>query len=214
MAKTYALAATTTTTTGKGAARALRRSGRLPAVLYGGSEGSVPLSVDENAVNVEYLRGHMLTTVCALEVDGAAQKTLVRDVQRHPVTDRVIHVDFVRVTDRTMVSVPVPVRFINEDKCPGLEQKGTLAVVRREVEILCRANAIPDVIEVDLEGVENGESIHVSRAHLPEGTRPTITDRDFTIATLQAPRRAEAVEEEEAEAEVPAAEADEEEEAA
>jgi large subunit ribosomal protein L25 len=199
MAKTYALAATTHATTGKGTARALRRSGRLPAVIYGGAAKPVTVSLDANTVNVEWRRGHMFTTLCALEIDGAAQQVLVRDVQLHPVRDDVIHVDFLRVTDRTTIAVPVPVQFVGEEECPGLRAKGTLSVRRHEVDILCRAADIPDFIEVNLAGKENGESINISDAALPPGTKPLIQDRDFTIATLIAPRRADDLDDEEAE---------------
>ena len=205
MAKTYALAAAAHTTTGKGTARALRRTGRLPAVIYGGGAAPVTVSLDANTVNVEYLRGHMFTTLCALEIDGTAQQVLVRDVQRHPVRDDVIHVDFLRVTDRTTIAVPVPVQFVGEDACPGLRAKGTLSVRRHEVELLCRAANIPDFIEVNLAGKENGESVNISDAALPPGTKPLIQDRDFTIATLIAPRRADDLEEEAAEGEEPQA---------
>lgn len=197
MAKTFTLPAASHTPSGKGSARALRRSGHLPAVIYGGQAAPAHVAVSENAVNVEYLRGHIFTSLCTLNIKGGVDEhVLVRDVQLHPVTDRVIHVDFIRVTDKTTIAVWVPVQFINEDKCPGLAtHKGTLAVVRHEVELLCPASHIPEYIEVDLSNFENGESIHISSAALPPGITPTITDRDFTIATLQAPRRADEEEE-------------------
>lgn len=198
MAKTYALTAAAKPTAGKGAARALRRQGRLPAVIYGAGKAPMGVSLDSNAVNVEYLRGHMFTTLCDLNLDGKAQQVLVRDLQLHPVSDRVEHVDFLRVTDKISIAVAVPVHFVGEEDCPALVEKCTLNIVRHEVDLLCRAAHIPDQIEVSLAGKQNGDSINISDAALPEGTRPTITGRDFTIATLVAPRTVSVDEEVEA----------------
>ena len=126
-----------------------------------------------------------------LDVDGEKHQVLARDVQLHPVTDNVMHIDFLRVTAKTKIAVEIPVQFINEDKAPGLEQKGILNVVRHSVELLCSATNIPDHVDVNLEGKEMGASINVSDAALPEGTKPVIDDRDFTIATIMAPRAIE-----------------------
>ncbi len=132
----------------------------------------------------------MFTTLCDLEVAGKKHLVLARDVQLHPVTDVVEHVDFLRVTKKTKIAVDVPVQFINEDKCPSIDQKGTVNVVRHTVEILCTATSIPDLLEVNLEGKEHGDAVKVSDANMPEGASPVITDRDFTIATLIAPKTA------------------------
>ncbi|MCB1783318.1 MAG: 50S ribosomal protein L25/general stress protein Ctc [Alphaproteobacteria bacterium] len=194
----YALKAAKRERAGKGVARSLRREGRTPAVIYGDGKEPVTISLNENEINVTYNRGHMLTMLCELDVDGDQHLVLARDVQLHPVTDIVEHVDFLRVSPKTKIAVMVPVHFINEDKCPGIHQKGTLNVVRHEVELLCSATNIPDQIEVNLEGKHNGEPVKISSAILPEGTSPVITDRDFTIATLVAPKTAAAIEAEEA----------------
>ncbi len=198
MSKNYALKADQRDRVGKGAARALRREGKTPAVIYGDNKEPVKITLDANTINVEYLRGHMFTTLCDLDVGSDKHLVLARDIQLHPVTDSVEHVDFLRVTKKTKIAVDVPVHFINEDKSPGMEEKGILNVVRYTIELLCSATHIPDQIEVNLEGKEHGDSINVSDATLPDGTTPIIDDRDFTIATLLAPRKIEDIEAEEA----------------
>lgn len=198
MPKTYALSADLRDGTGKGAARALRREGKTPAVIYGDGKEPITITLDTNAINVEYNRGHMFTTLCDLALDGSQRQILARDIQLHPVSDVVEHVDFLRVTDKTSIAVEVPVQFVNEDKSPSLKENGTLNVVRFEVELVCKATSIPDYIEVNVEGKEHGDAVKISDAVLPEGTKPVIDDRDFTIATLVAPKTAAELEAEEA----------------
>lgn len=202
MSKNYAMTAVKRERAGKGVARSLRREGRIPAVIYGDNKEPVKISLPLNETNVEYYRGHMYTNLCDLNVDGDKYLVLARDVQLHPVTDVVEHVDFLRVSDKTKIKVMVPVHFINEDKCPSLDQKGTLNVVRHEVELWCQATKIPEFIEVDVEGKQHGDAVKVSSAKLPKGVSPVITDRDFTIATLVAPKTGAA--DDAAEAETPA----------
>ena len=197
MAKTYAMEAAKRDGAGKGIARALRREGRTPAVIYGDKKEPVLISVDQNTVNVEYNRAGMFTTLCELNVDGDKNLVLARDVQLHPVTDVVEHVDFLRVTDKTKIAVSVPVQFAGEDAAPGLRAGGILNLIRFEVELNCSATKIPDFIEVDISAKEIGDSIRISDATLPAGTSPVIDDRDFAIASIDAPKT---VEEEEAEA--------------
>ena len=199
MSKNYAMTANKRDGAGKGIARALRREGRVPAVIYGDNKEPVLISLPANETNVQYNRGGMFTTLCDLDADGDKHLVLARDVQLHPVTDVVQHIDFLRVTAKTKIAVDVPVQFINEDKSPGLDEKGVLNVVRYTVELLCGATAIPDQLEVNLEGKEIGDSINISDAALPEGVKPVIDDRDFTIATIAAPRKAEEVVVEDAE---------------
>jgi len=194
MSKNYALKAEARTRAGKGSARSLRREGKTPAVIYGDKKEPVKITLGSNDVNVEYRKGQMFVTLCDLDVAGDKHLVLARDVQLHPVTDVVEHVDFLRVTAKTKIAVNVPVQFINEDKSPGIDNKGVLNVVRYTVELVCGATKIPDQIEVSLEGKEHGDSINISDAVLPEGTKPVIDDRDFTIATLLAPRKVEEVE--------------------
>jgi len=191
MSKNYAMTAAARDRAGKGVARALRREGRIPAVIYGDNKEPLTISLVANDANVEYNRGQMFTKLCDLEVDGDKHLVLARDVQLHPVTDNVLHIDFLRVNKKTKIVVDVPVQFINEDKSPGLDEKGILNVVRYTVELRCSAIAIPDVIEVNLEGKEQGDSVNISDATLPEGVKPVIDDRDFTIATIMAPRKME-----------------------
>lgn len=198
MSKNYTLKADARETVGKGAARTLRREGKIPAVIYGDKKEPVKITLNSNTINNEYRKGQMFTTLCDLEAGSDKHLVLARDIQLHPVSDLIEHVDFLRVSAKTKIAVNVPVQFINEDKSPGMEEKGVLNVVRHTVELRCSATAIPDSVEVDLTGKEHGDSINVSDAKLPEGTTPVIDDRDFTIATLLAPKTAEQMEAEEA----------------
>jgi large subunit ribosomal protein L25 len=118
---------------------------------------------------------------------GKGERVLPRDVQYHPVTDRALHIDFLRVTTDTKLAVEVAVKFINEEECPGLKRGGVLNIVRRTVEFFCRVDDIPNEIEIDLSGLEIGDGVHISMVKLPDGVEPTITERDFTIATIAAP---------------------------
>lgn len=207
MSKNYAMAAANRDGAGKGIARALRRENRVPAVIYGDSKEPVTISLSARDINVEYNKGHMFTQLCDLDVDGSKHLVLARDVQVHPVTDVVMHVDFLRVTKKTKIAVDVPVKFIDEEQSPGLDQKGILNVTRYTVELLCSATEIPEQLEVSLAGKEHGDAVKMSDAKLPAGTSPVIADRDFTIATILAPRKLE--EEAPAEGEEAAAEGEE-----
>ncbi|MCD8563290.1 MAG: 50S ribosomal protein L25/general stress protein Ctc [Alphaproteobacteria bacterium] len=197
MAKHYALSATKREKAGKGAARSLRREGKIPAVIYGDKKEPVKITLDMNKVNVEYNKGHIFTTLCDLDVDGTKYLLLARDAQKHPVTDVVEHVDFLRVTEKTTIAIKVPVHFFNHDLSPSIKNKGTLNVTRHEVEVICQAQNMPDHIEVNLEGKVHGDSVRAHDAVLPAGTKFVI-ERDFTIATLLAPKTAAQEEAEEA----------------
>ncbi|MBX2834618.1 MAG: 50S ribosomal protein L25/general stress protein Ctc [Micavibrio sp.] len=188
MSKNIALTAAKRDGAGKGIARALRRENRVPAVIYGDSKAPVTISLSARDINVEYQKGQMFTKLCDLDLDGSKNLVLARDIQLHPVTDVVLHVDFLRVTPKTKIAVNVPVNFINAESCPGLESRGTLNVTRHTVELVCSATKIPDVLDVDLAGKDLGDAIKISDASLPEGVKPVIDDRDFTIATMVAPR--------------------------
>jgi large subunit ribosomal protein L25 len=172
---------------GKGAARATRRAGRIPAVIYGEKQEPVLISLEPRGFVKEYQRSGFFAKLVDITVDGKTHRTLPRDVQVHPVTDQPIHVDFMRVGAHTRITVGVPVQFVNQEKAPGIKRGGLLNIVRHEIELLCSADNIPDHILVDLEGYEIGDTIHASKIKLPEGTRATITDRDFTIASIAAP---------------------------
>ena len=214
MSDTVALPAERRERVGKGATRAVRRAGRVPAVIYGDRKDPLTIHLDPRDVDRELHKPGFFATLVDIDVDGKKHRVLPRDVQFDPVSDRTTHVDFLRVAQDTQVTVNVPVAFLNEEESPGLKRGGVLNVVRYEIEFICRADAIPPQIEVDLTGLEIGDSVHISQVHVPEGANPTIADRDFTIATVAAPSavKAEAAEEQAAaegeEGEVPAEAAD------
>jgi large subunit ribosomal protein L25 len=172
---------------GKGASRALRREGRVPAVIYGGKEGPVAIHVEAKELVRQLGTGHFMNSIVMVEVGGKAVRTLPKDVALHPVTDRPTHVDFLRLAKDAKIHVNVPVVFVNEDDSPGLKKGGVLNVVRHELELVCDSDKIPDEIKLDVTGLDVGDSIHISHVTLPEGSVSAITDRDFTIATIVAP---------------------------
>lgn len=172
---------------GKGASRALRREGRVPAVIYGDKQEPQPIHVEEKALNKLLATGHFTNSLVMVEVGGTKTRTLPKDVTFHPVTDRPIHVDFFRLSKGAKVQVNVPVIFINEEASPGLKRGGVLNVVRYELDLMCDADVIPDQIEIDVTGLEIGDTIHISNVSLPKGSTSSITDRDFTIAAVTAP---------------------------
>lgn len=172
---------------GKGASRALRRDGRTPAVIYGGKEAPVQIHVEEKELVKQLMTGHFFNSIVELAVGGKTIKTLAKDVAFHPVTDRPLHADFLRLTGDSKIEVQVPVVFVNEDASPGLKKGGVLNIVRHELELVCPAESIPGEIQIDVTGKDVGDSIHISEVTLPKGVTSAITDRDFTIATLVAP---------------------------
>ncbi len=172
---------------GKGASRALRREGRVPAVIYGGKEEPTPIHVEEKELVKQLMTGHFMNSIVMVEVNGKATRTLPKDVSLDPVSDRPIHADFLRLTKGSKIEVNVPVVFVNEEESPGLKKGGVLNVVRHELELVCDGDKIPGEIEIDVTGLEVGDSIHISALTLPEGSESAITDRDFTIATVVAP---------------------------
>ncbi len=185
--QTYELKAEARAQVGKGSARELRRNGLIPAVIYGDKKDPISIVLSRNEVSKKIHAGGFLTTLATIVVDGKKYSVLPKDYQLDPVRDFLMHVDFLRVSKNTQVTVEVPVHFENEEKSPGLKRGGVLNVVRHTVECHCPANAIPDSITVDLTGLEIGDGIHISHVTLPEGVEPTITDRDFTIATIASP---------------------------
>lgn len=182
---------------GKGAARASRRAGMTPSVIYGDKQPPLPIAIEALSLR-QLLRDPAYGShLYDIKVGDSRHRALARDVQYDPVTDLVIHVDFLRVSARTTITVEVPVQFINEEEAPGLKVGGVLNVVRYTIEVVCRADSIPEKLVCDITGAELGDSIHISAVALPEGVRPAITDRDFTVATIAAPSavKAEAAEE-------------------
>jgi large subunit ribosomal protein L25 len=189
---------------GKGASRALRRDGRVPAVVYGEKTEPLSIHVEEKLLNKMLSTGHFMNSVVMIDFQGKPHRTLPKAVDFHPVSSRPIHVDFLRIGEHTKVTVAVPVRFDNEDASPGLKRGGVLNVVQHELELVCDAAHIPAEIHIPLDGLEIGDSIHISQVKLPEGAIPAIEDRDFTVATIVAPSAMKSEEEEAApEGEVP-----------
>ena len=172
---------------GKGASRALRREGRVPAVVYGGKEQPLGIHVEERLLRRMLGTGHFTNSIVMIEVGGKSVRTLPKDVQFHPVSDLPLHVDFLRLAKDATVEVSVPVLFVNEEESPGLKRGGVLNVVRHDLELVCDADKIPNDIQIDVAGLDIGDSIHISHVKLPAGSTSAITDRDFTIATIVAP---------------------------
>jgi len=185
--ETYELKAEARERVGKGSARELRRNGLIPAVIYGDKQAPIAIALNTNEVTKRIHAGGFMTTIATIEVDGKKYKVLPKDYQLDPVRDFTMHVDFLRVSGNTQVTVEIPVHFINEEKSQGLKAGGVLNIVRHEIEVHCPADAIPEFFNVDLNGKKIGDSIHISDLTLPKGVTPTISDRDFTIATVIAP---------------------------
>ena len=169
---------------GTGGARAARRAGMVPGVLYGGGKDPVAIAVAENAFKKALYTGKLLGHLVKLEHSGETQSVIAKDVQFHPVTDQPVHFDLYRVEENQLIRINVAVRFENEDESPGLKRGGALNVVRHEVELWAPANAIPDVLVADLTGLDIGDQVRMSAIPLPSGVEPTVTDRDFVIATV------------------------------
>jgi large subunit ribosomal protein L25 len=184
MAEAIELKAWSRGRTGTGGARAIRREGRIPGIVYGGKDAPLNISLETKEVSKQIKTGHFQSTVYMLDMDGAKIRAIPRDVQVDPVRDFPIHVDFLRLAKNAMIDVDVPVHFLNEGAAPGLKRGGVLNIVRHEISLNCPADSIPESIEIDLSGMEIGDSIHISSVALPEGAEPTISDRDFTVATI------------------------------
>jgi large subunit ribosomal protein L25 len=187
MARIVQLKAAKRDRAGKGAARAVRREGRVPGVVYGDKQEPQLVSLGYVDVFQQVQTGRFLSTLVDLEVDGTTVRTIPRDVQFDPVRDFIIHADFLRLGAGARITVEVIVQFRNAEASPGIKRGGVLNVVRHEVELSCPADSIPEEIVVDLTGLDIGDSVHISSVSLPEGATPTITDRDFTIATIASP---------------------------
>lgn len=169
---------------GKGASRELRRKGNIPAIIYGGKGQEIGISINAHEMIKEYSKGHFLSRIFDLNVGNEKVRVLPREVQIHPVTDIPMHVDFMRIEKDARVRVFVAVKFLNYDNSPGIKRGGVLNIVRRDVELICDSNAIPEKLIVDLAGLNIGETVHISSVSIPSGCEPTIKDRDFTIATI------------------------------
>ena len=187
MSDQLTLSAETRDRAGKGASRELRRQNRIPAVIYGNKQEPELIHVEEKALIKLLMTGHFSNSVVELDLGGEKQITLPKDVAFHPVSDRPLHVDFLRIVKGAKVEVNVPVVFINEELSPGLKRGGVLNIVRHELELICDNDKLPDDIQIDVTGFDVGDSIHISNVTLPKGSESKITDRDFTIATIVAP---------------------------
>ena len=187
MSDTLTLSAQTRDRAGKGASRAMRREGRVPAVVYGNKQEALSIHLEEKALIKAMANGHFMNTVVMIDGVGEAVRALPKDVQFHPVSDRPLHVDFLRIGEHSKVTVAVPVNFTDEEESPGLKRGAVLNIVRHELELTCDAAEIPDEIAISLKGLDVGDSIHISSVTLPKGVESAITDRDFTIATVVAP---------------------------
>ncbi|QDX26314.1 50S ribosomal protein L25/general stress protein Ctc [Sphingomonas suaedae] len=213
MSDTLTLSAETRDRVGKGASRALRREGRVPAVIYGDNKEPTSIHLEERALMKALHTGHFMNSVVMIEgVGGKAVRTLPKDVALDVVTERPVHVDFLRISEHAKVTVAVPVVFADEAASPGLKKGGVLNIVRHELELVCDAAEIPSEITISLKGYEVGDSLHISSVTLPKGVASAIDDRDFTIATIVAPsalksEEGEAAAEADAAAEAPADEA-------
>ncbi|MBI3438126.1 MAG: 50S ribosomal protein L25/general stress protein Ctc [Proteobacteria bacterium] len=175
---------------GTGAARATRNADLVPGVLYGGARGSIPIEIKAKDVEVAIRSGKFLSHLVEIDHRGERQPVIPRAIQFHPVTDEPLHIDLYRVEENAEIAIDVVVHFRNHDASPGLKRGGVLNIVRHTIRLKCKANSIPEEVVVDLTGLEIGDSIHISSIKLPEGARPAIRDRDFTVATV-AGRKAE-----------------------
>mgnify|MGYP003968450917 FL=1 len=188
MVMTSNLSAETRASVGKGNSRSLRREGRIPAIVYGNKLEPLAISLSEKDLNTELRKEGFFNKLCDLELGKEKILVLPQSIALHPVTDRAEHIDFLRVSDTTKVTIEIPVKFENEEECPGIKKGGILNVVRFGIEVSCPASNIPELFIVDLTGLELGDSIRFSNIKdVAEGVIPTITDRDFIIASVVAP---------------------------
>ncbi|WP_041927180.1 50S ribosomal protein L25/general stress protein Ctc [Methylocystis sp. SC2] len=187
MAETKKLAATVRSGTGKGAARSVRREGRIPAVLYGGGEAPQPLSLEKKSLSQLIFAGHFLTTIFELDIDGKKERAIPRDYQLDVIKDTPMHVDFLRLKPGSRLRVQVPVHFTNQEAAPGIKRGGALNIVYHTVEMWVPADNIPEAITADLTGMDFNDSLHISAIPLPEGCKPTNPDKNFTVASLTPP---------------------------
>jgi large subunit ribosomal protein L25 len=187
--------------TGTGNARATRREGLVPGVLYGGGQDPVSVQLKHNEIIKALNTGNLISKMVKLSHKGKKQLAITQDIQFHPVSERPMHVDFYRVKEDSEITIEVGTTFINEDQCPGLTTGGTMNVVRYTIDVVCPAGSIPETIEVDLTGLEIGDSIHISDLKFPEGVSSAITDRDPTVLTIVQTRAEEEEVEEEVEGE-------------
>ena len=172
---------------GTGSSRSLRLQQKIPGIIYGDKKDPIPVILDEKVLKIKIKDPTFFSKQCEIKFNGETIKVLPKDLQLHPVKESILHIDFLRVGENTTVTLFVPVKFINENNCPGIKQGGVLNVVKREIELITLVSKIPESLEANLDGLEIGDSIHISSINLQEGVKPVISDRDFTIATIAPP---------------------------
>ena len=172
---------------GTGSSRNLRLQNKIPGIIYGDKKDPIPVVLDEKALKIKIKDPTFFSKQCEIKFNDEVIKVLPKDLQLHPVKESILHIDFLRVGENTTVTLFVPVKFINENNCPGIKQGGVLNVVRREIELITLVSKIPESLEANLDGLEIGDSIHISSINLQEGVKPVISNRDFTIATIAPP---------------------------
>ncbi len=188
MAEMHTISALKRDGAGKGPARANRRDGRVPGIIYGGPDKPQMISVDNAALLKVLKRGGFLSHQFLVDLgDGAPVRVIPRDIQLDPVRDFPLHVDFMRLFKGSTIHVNIPVHFTGEAASPGIKRGGVMNVVRHEIEVVCPVDDIPDHIECDVSGLDIGDGVHISAIKLPQGVRPAIRGRDFTIVTVAAP---------------------------
>ena len=172
---------------GTGSSRSLRKEKKVPGIIYGEKKDPIAIVLDEKTLKIKIKDPTFFSKQCEVKFNDEIINVLPKDLQLHPVKESILHIDFLRVGENTTVTLFVPVKFINENNCPGLKQGGVLNVVRREIELITLVSKIPESLEANLDGLEIGDSVHISSITLEEGVKPTISDRDFTIATIAPP---------------------------
>ena len=192
---------------GTGSSRSIRKEKKVPGIIYGDKKDPIPVALDEKTLKIKIQDPTFFSKQCEIKFNDEIIKVLPKDLQLHPVKENILHIDFLRVGENTTVTLFVPVKFTNENNCPGLKQGGVLNVVRREIELITLVSKIPESLEANLDGLEIGDSVHISSITLEEGVKPTISDRDFTIATIAPPTVMKIEEEKPAEEDVESTEA-------
>ncbi len=172
---------------GTGVSRALRSDKQIPGIIYGEKKNPIPIILDEKILKIRLQDPGFFSKQCELKLENETLKVLPKDIQLHPVKESILHIDFLRVGENTMVTLNVPVKFINDNSCPGIKQGGVLNIVRHEIELKTPVSKIPEYLEANLDGLEIGDSIHISSINLDNDVTPTIKDRDFTVATVAPP---------------------------
>lgn len=187
MREVSVLSAFSRNSVGTNKSKKIRKENKIPAIIYGDGKNPEPVSLQKTDLRIEINRSSFLNKIYDLSIDDKKVRVIVQSISQHPVTDELEHIDFLRVNDETKVTIEVPVNFINESLSPGIKRGGVLNIVRYSVEVICPVSKIPDAFEFDLDGLEIGDSIHISHTSIEEGIETTIKDRDFTVASILAP---------------------------